>query len=228
MNPDNRNNIYIFSGLGADERVFRNMSFGNWHPIFIHWETPEPGESLEAYAAKLLPQIKNTDPVLLGLSFGGIIAQEVSALMPVRQLILLASISSGEELPWYYRLAGKLGLHRRIPAAWLKHYNPFSAWFFGADTREQRLLLRQILQDTDTGFLAWAISRILAWQAKAQPAGLVRIHGSKDRILPLRFVSCDIGIRGGGHFMTLDKAAELSCLLEQILGSLRTEHEPVS
>ncbi len=32
--------IYIFSGLGADERVFKQLNFSNLEPVFIDWIEP--------------------------------------------------------------------------------------------------------------------------------------------------------------------------------------------
>ena len=41
---------YVFSGLGADERVFKNLSFGEAEVEHIHWIPPLATETLAQYA----------------------------------------------------------------------------------------------------------------------------------------------------------------------------------
>jgi hypothetical protein len=61
------NHIYIFSGLGADERVFQKLDFTGLAITFIHWVIPHESEKIEDYATRLLSQIKTTKPTLIGL-----------------------------------------------------------------------------------------------------------------------------------------------------------------
>lgn len=39
--------IYIFSGLGADERVFKQLNFSSLEPVFIDWIEPLENRSAE-------------------------------------------------------------------------------------------------------------------------------------------------------------------------------------
>lgn len=73
--------LYIFSGLGADERVFQKLDFFGFTTIFIKWVVPQEKETIEDYATRILNQITTTKPILIGLSFGGIIAVEVAKLI---------------------------------------------------------------------------------------------------------------------------------------------------
>ena len=70
--------LYIFSGLGADERVFQRLDFPGFSTTFIKWIVPQDKETIENYATRLLDQITTTNPTLIGLSFGGLIAVEVA------------------------------------------------------------------------------------------------------------------------------------------------------
>ncbi|WP_221394889.1 hypothetical protein [Dyadobacter sp. NIV53] len=83
--------IYIFSGLGADERVFQRLDFSESSAIFIKWIIPLNNETIEHYATRLLDQIHTTQPVLIGLSFGGIMAVEVAKQIDTEKIILIAS-----------------------------------------------------------------------------------------------------------------------------------------
>jgi esterase/lipase len=79
--------IYILSGLGADERVFKKLDFTNYQVTFIQWEQTI-GLSLKEYATLQLKQIKEPNPILIGLSFGGIIAIEIAQQISVKKLYL--------------------------------------------------------------------------------------------------------------------------------------------
>jgi surfactin synthase thioesterase subunit len=81
--------IYLISGLGADRRVFKKLVFPtDFELIYLDWITPEPAESLEAYAARLALNIDTSAPFyLIGLSFGGMLATEIAKkLNPVHGL----------------------------------------------------------------------------------------------------------------------------------------------
>lgn len=209
--------LYIFSGLGADERVFQQLDFSGLSTHFIEWEVPDKDETIEEYAARLLNQVKSPSPILIGLSFGGMIAVEVAKQIDAGKVLLIASAKTKEEIPFYYRLAGKLGLHKLLPTRLLKKSNFVTNWFFGTTSAHEKELLKQVLIDTDPRFLKWAIDKIVRWANRVRPDKLIHIHGTKDRILPLRFVTCDLKIEHGGHLMTLNKADELTEIIKQQL-----------
>ncbi|RYD51785.1 MAG: alpha/beta hydrolase [Sphingobacteriales bacterium] len=208
--------IYVLSGLGADERVFQKLHFGV--PVtFVKWEVPEQAESIQAYAARIAANIPVTRPILVGLSFGGVVAIEIAKHIPVEKLMLIASVKTREELPFYYRLIGLLNLHRLVPATLLKPSNRITNWAFGAESIADKKLLKQILADTSPQFLKWAINQLLHWKNHIVPPNVLHIHGTSDRILPIASVDCDFVIEGGGHLMTLTKPEALSELLRQHL-----------
>lgn len=209
--------IYIISGLGADERVFQNLEFPEHEIIFIKWIVPLQEETMKDYATRLLEQIPTKKPAIIGLSFGGMIAIEIAKQIETEKIILIASAKSKYELPNYYRLAGNLGIHKLIPSRLLNNSNFISNWLFGAESNFDKEILKQILIETDPVFLKWAIDKIVHWSNKIAPINLFHIHGSHDRILPIRFVKPDLTIKNGGHLMTLNKSEELNKVLLQLL-----------
>lgn len=209
--------IYIISGLGADERVFQKLDFGPHRVHFVQWIDPLKRESVEHYAQRLLAQVKHEKPVLLGLSFGGMVAIEMSKLIAYEQIILLSSAKTCWEIPFYFRWIGFLGLHKLMPMKLLKWPNRFTDWLFGAKKPLEKELLRKILQESSPNYLRWSIDRVLNWQNKHIPERLTHIHGTKDYILPIRFVRCNVRVKGGRHFMLLSRAEEISGLIHQML-----------
>ena len=209
--------LYIFSGLGADERVFQRLDFSGYSVTFVKWIVPQHNETIENYAARLIAQITCAKPTLIGLSFGGLIAIEVAKQIDTEKVILIASARMKNEIPFYYRFAGQLRLHRLLPTRLLKSSNFITNWFFGTSSTFDEQLLRQIMADTDPTFLQWAIDKVVRWKNQTQLENIFHIHGTRDRILPLSFVKCDLTVKGGGHLMTLNKADELNQILRQQL-----------
>lgn len=209
--------LYIFSGLGADERVFQHLDFSDFSTTFIKWIVPHEDEAIENYATRLLDQISLTKPTLIGLSFGGIMAIEVAKQIDTKKVIVIASAKTKNEIPFYYRFAGKLGLHKLLPIRLLKSSNFITNWFFGTSSEFDKLLLKQILKDTDPTFLKWAIGKIVLWTNLTPPKNIFHIHGTRDRILPLIFVKCNLKIKRGGHLMTLNQTKELNQILKSQL-----------
>ena len=207
--------IYIISGLGVDERVFTNMSFEGFSPVFIKWITPLEKETIKSYAERLASQILTPNPVIIGLSFGGMVAIEISKQMQTDKIILIASTKTKSEIPFYYRLAGFLRIQKIVPINFFKKSN-FTNWFFGVENKVEKVLLKNILNEMDPVFLKWAIDKIVYWDNKSIPKNLIHIHGIKDRVLPFFNVKSDIKVNGG-HLITINRADELSKILKRIL-----------
>ena len=209
--------IYILSGLGADERVFQLLDLSAFDVVFIQWIKPEVKESIQDYAARLLRQIKTENPIIIGLSFGGMMAVELSKLITTQKIILLSSAKGKNEIPFYLKIMGSLGLDRIVPAWVLKQSNSIVNWFFGVSGDFEKDLLKQILKDMEPVFLKWAIHQVLNWQNEFVPQNMIHIHGTNDKLLPFRYVTADYVVRGGGHFMLLHQHQEVSKYLVAIL-----------
>lgn len=204
--------LYLIPGLGADERVFQFLDLDDLPHQIIRWEIPAPDESMDSYVNKLIKQIDPTQRIeLLGLSFGGIIAQEIALRVPCPRLILISGIYHPLELRFGIRLIRRLNLLKWISGDWLKRLGRRFAWYaFAPLNREERKLLDAILADTDPTFLKWAANQVLTWQGADVEGALVRVHGTKDRIFPVSRVPSAVLVQGGGHFMIVSHAHEIS------------------
>ncbi len=221
--------LYFISGLGADERVFQALKFEGYQPRHIHWIKPEPQEKIEHYAQRLTQQIAGEKPILVGLSFGGMMAIEISKLIATEKVILISSAESKYDIPPYYRFFKWLPLHRLVSLkiiTWVGFY--VACWWFGTSSKSERLLLKQILLDTDNDFFRWAIDQALTWENNTRPLDVYHIHGSADRVLPIRYTEPDVRVEQGGHLMVLNKAEQLLPILEQVISLERAGTSPGS
>jgi pimeloyl-ACP methyl ester carboxylesterase len=211
--------VYFISGLGADERVFEQLTLPeSLEVVHIHWPQIAKHETLETYCRKIAAMVDTTQEfAIVGLSFGGIVATELTKMLAPKTTIIISSVSTRRELPLSYKIVSALGIQKIVPRFLLNKVYPFTFWYFGVKDKTRKLLLRQIMAGTSTRFLKWAINEILIWKNDKRPQNLVHIHGTADRIFPLNNTRADIIIKGGGHLMVYDNAAEISNILKDKL-----------
>lgn len=209
--------VYFISGLGADKRAFSFLDLSFCEPIFIDWIPPQKNESLSHYAMRLKEQINDANPIVVGVSFGGMLATEMAKNDDTLKAIIISSNKIKSEFPKHL-LAGKfIPLYKWIPASLLKKATLFRRLFFGPKGEKQKQIFHQILNDTDTRFTKWAIHSIMHWDNNTIPKNLVHIHGTADKLLPYRLVKADFSIQKGTHLMIMNNADEISVLLKQLI-----------
>jgi len=211
-------NIYLISGLGADRAIFQNLTFSKTADIhYLDWIPPKKKESLRSYALRMAEAIDTSTPfVLIGLSFGGMLAAEISTVLKPQKTILVSSIPKRKELPWYFHLFGRMKMNRLIPVIRPRSVPRVISSFFGVETKGDALFFQELLRRTDPWFSKWAIEAIMKWDRTETPAGIVRIHGNRDKVLPKGVGQIDYLIRGGGHFMIYNRADEISKILAEL------------
>jgi len=218
-------NTYFISGLGADKRIFSKLKLNeNINMIHIDWISPNRNEPLASYAERLSNVIDVSQPfVLVGVSFGGMIAVEMAKLLNPATTIIISSTMLSTHLPALYRFAGKLGLLNFIPAKFLKSSNKLTQnYYFGTRSNSEKTLLSKIIKDTDPYFLKWAIGSILSWKNENRPERLYHIHGTNDKILYSKTAQPDFVIESGTHFMVYQNAEKISGIIDGIISDNRT------
>jgi pimeloyl-ACP methyl ester carboxylesterase len=207
--------VFLLSGLGADKRLFSYLDLSGYDVTDVQWPAPSVKGSMETYARKLVAQVDDDDPVLIGVSFGGMMAVEIGKIIRVNKIILISSSAVADELPALYRVAGKLKVHRLMTGWLLKNSHRFMNWVMGAADPARRKLLAAMLRDSDERFLYWAIDKVVTWKNEIVPPNVFRIHGSNDRVLPK--ANTDYLVEGGGHLIVANRAGEVTRYVREIL-----------
>ena len=97
--------LILLSGMAADARLFAPQRAAFPGLVVPNWIEPLPKEPLPAYAARLARLVDPGQPCLVGgASFGGLVALEMAPHLPARACVLIASVRSPGELPWWVRL----------------------------------------------------------------------------------------------------------------------------
>ena len=209
---------YFISGLGADKKAFQRIKLPQgYEPVYLDWIPPQKDESLTNYARRFSSLIKNDDAfILIGLSFGGMLACELARLRNPFKTIIISSVASSDELPWYFKKAGSMGLHRYVPIKLLKAGSMLKN-VMGAATKEDRAIIHNYAKFADPDMIRWSMHAILNWQQPERLPGVVHVHGSRDHMLPLKYTRPDHVIQNGGHLMVFNKADEVNEILKEVL-----------
>lgn len=210
---DEQKTIYLFSGLGADSSLFRNLELPGYHKVYINWVPSSPDETITEYAARIKDQITVENPYIIGVSFGGIVAVEVSKLVNTKKMVLISSARTKDELSKFQFFFMRLGLYRLVPRFLLKRMNFLTYSYFGARTKMDKDALKELLQGTDIYFFRWALKSISHWENKQPPEHTIQVHGTADRVIASRLVHPDYRIKGGGHLMVFNRADTISKII---------------
>ena len=210
--------IFGISGLGADKRVFQYLTLEH-ELIPVEWIEPKTKEPIIEYSKRLIEKygIGNEENFgILGVSFGGLIATEISKLTKPKFTVLISSVETRTELSGIIKLAGKSKLIELIPEKLLNPPKVIAHFMFGTKKRE---LLNSILADTDLNFTKWAIRELMNWGNQLRLNNLIKISGTKDKLLPPKGEN-NILIDKGEHFMIVDKAKEISNVINERINNV--------
>ena len=209
--------IYCISGFGADERVFSKLNFEGLEFHFLPWFNPLKNETIEGYAKRMSEGIKHDEPILLGLSFGGIMSIEIAKLISIRKIILISSIKTFREMPLWMRLTGRLKLDKAVPLRAFKLIEPIENYNLGIENKEELKLVQEYRTTISQQYTNWATHQIVNWKNEWISPNLVHIHGGRDHIFPIKNIKADYAIRDGGHFMIMNRSVQVNAVLEKIL-----------
>lgn len=208
--------LYLLPGLGLDERIFSKLELPGYDCHYLNWFDPlSPRESIESYAQRMAKKIDTSAPVILiGHSFGGVMAQEISRHIPVKQIILISSIKSKGENRVLLRLVGRLGLQRFFSKGLVVQTFFLWAGLNGYRNREQRELLLDMYRKNSNRYLRWSLKEISLWDPEPVDTPIIHLHGTRDVTFPIKNIQEPvIRVEDGWHFMVYQKPKEVTQLI---------------
>ena len=208
-------------GMSANPLIFEMIKFPKdiYEVHLMKWIEPILNESIESYAIRLSKDIIHHKPVLIGVSFGGLIVQEISKLLDVDKLIIISSVKSNTELPLYMKSAKFLKLYNYFPLKLFDEIFNISKFLKINKIYKKIDLVDKYLSVRDENYLKWAIREILNWKQKKPLEGVIHLHGDKDITFPISLIKNCITIEGGTHALILTKHRWLNKNLTQIIES---------
>ena len=215
-----KKHIYFVPGLGASSKIFEYLKFpeDKFELHFLEWLVPiSEHEKLEDYAKRMVTSISESNPILIGVSFGGIMVQEMAKHISVEKIILISSVKSRNELPKRLKLIQKSGIYKLFPAKAITSIENFSKYAFGDFAKKRIELYKQYLSVRDEHYLHWAIYNVLHWKQLEAPKNIIHIHGIEDHVFPIKHIQNCIQIDKGTHIMILTKAKTISKIIQNLV-----------
>jgi pimeloyl-ACP methyl ester carboxylesterase len=193
-------------GMAASPSIFENIHLpvDRFEMFYLEWLIPLPGESLKEYCTRLLVHIKHEQPVLIGVSFGAMIVQEMARLITVRRVIIISSVKSTQEFPRRMWLSRWSGLHKILPTSLVEHSQLLLKYNMGI-SRKKLELYHQYLSVKDQVYLDWALDQIINWDRLEPDPQVIHIHGDSDPVFPIRYIKDCIIVAGGTHIMIVNR-----------------------
>jgi|TARA_B110000977_G_scaffold62473_1_gene84983 hypothetical protein len=205
-------------GMAASPKIFEFISLPK--PIKIHllsWIPPLKDEPLTDYAIRMCERVTQTNPILLGVSFGGVLVQEMSKYLPGCQVVIVSSIKSKDELPLSMKMAKKTNAHKLLPMQWINNLDNLSLFVFGEGIQKRLALYQKYLSERNPDYLSWAIDSLVNWDKTEISNNIIHIHGEKDTVFPIKNLSHPFIKIKGGHAAIITQAHWFNKELSKIL-----------
>lgn len=190
-------------GMAASPKIFELIKFpSNYKIIYLTWIKPNLNETLKSYAKRMSILINDVNPVLIGVSFGGILVQEISKHIKVKKLIIISSVKSKVELSLSMKFAKKTGIHHLLPLNWIDDLEKLLLFVFGPSIKARVDTYKKYLSERDPDYLKWSINQIVNWKQIKYDKNIFHIHGEKDKVFPLNYLERNknfITIKNGTH-----------------------------
>lgn len=199
--------VYFMPGMAANPSIFENISLPS-EQFEIHWLTwmiPFPKETLQEYAKRMSKKVVHTNAVLLGVSFGGILVQEMSTFLNLKKLIIVSSVKTRYELPRRMKVARFTGIYKLAPTRLAQNIDALAKYTFGKTVKRRIQLYKKYLSVNDKSYLDWAIKQVVCWDRVVPDREVIHIHGEKDLVFPLRNIGNCITVKNGTHIMIINK-----------------------
>lgn len=215
-----KTNLYFVPGMAANSKIFENLSLDTelFNCYFLEWKIPtSEEESLSDYARRMCEEIIHENPVLIGVSFGGVIVQEMSKLIKTQKIIIISSIKMNCELPKRLKIVQQTKIYNLFPSKFLENFENYVQFFIGDRQSKKLEAYQKYLSFRNQAYLHWAIHSLLHWEQETPINNLVHIHGTKDEIFPIIHIQGCISVESGTHAMVLTKAKKISLLIAKSL-----------
>lgn len=215
-----KTHIYFVPGLAASPKIFEFLQFSKekFELHFLAWLIPlSDQESIQNYAKRMADLVTEENPVLIGVSFGGIMVQEMNNYLNTKKIIIISSIKSESELPKRLKAIQKTKIYKLFPSKVITNIEAFSVYAFGKKAQNKVKLYKEYLAVRDQKYLSWAIYNVLHWQQTNPVENILHIHGIDDIIFPIKHIKNCVPIKKGTHAMILNKAKSISQIITDSL-----------
>jgi pimeloyl-ACP methyl ester carboxylesterase len=211
--------VYFMPGLAASSSIFERIALpvDVFEMFLLEWELPLNNETLSEYAERISKKVTHKNPVLIGVSFGGILVQEMAKFLEVRKVIIISSVKSILEFPTTFKVAKTTKAYKLTPTSLVLNIENLAKFSFGDKVKKRLELYKKFLSIRDKKYLDWAIEKIILWDRTEIDKNVIHIHGDADEVFPIKNIEKCIVVKGGTHIMILSKFKWFNANLPKII-----------
>lgn len=207
-------------GLAAGPEIFENLTLDkNLYELhYLEWITPLAlEESITNYAMRMSDNIKHENVVLVGVSFGGIMVQEISKFVDTKKIFVVSSVKTNHEFPKRFKMASMSKIYKLFPTKIVSNFEDYAKFFLGKSLKKRAKIYKKYLSVRNEKYLKWSIHNVLHWKQEKPLENTLHIHGTKDHVFPIKNIVGAIEIQGGTHVMIITKAKQISKIIHESL-----------
>ncbi|HKJ06019.1 MAG TPA: hypothetical protein VJ970_00990 [Flavobacteriaceae bacterium] len=217
--------IYCVPGLGASSKIFEYLNFpSNTYQLhYIDWLIPlNKKESLTNYAKRMAALVKHKNAVLIGVSFGGVLVQEMQQFLQPKKIIIISSVKTEKELPPRLTFLRNSKIYKILPLKLAVNYNKIPVIQFSNYIKKRIKLYNKYFSVKNVKYLKWAIYHTLHWKKTVNTTNITHIHGDQDEIFPIEFIGDCITIKNATHIMIITHAKKITSIIQNVLNKQLT------
>ena len=199
--------VYFMPGLAASATIFERIELpkDTFEIYLLEWFVPEKQETLQSYASKMAEKVVHKEAVLIGVSFGGILVQEMAQFLTLKKLIIVSSVKSNTELPRRMKLAKTTKAYKLLPTSLLGNLELLIKYAFGDVIKQRLKLYERYLHMRNKEYLDWAIEQVICWNRLEVDPNVIHIHGDADEVFPSKNIKNFVNVKRGTHLMILNR-----------------------
>lgn len=199
--------VYFMPGMAANATIFEHISLPKtiFKMHLLNWFVPERDMSLESYALEMCKRVAHNNVVLVGVSFGGIVVQEMAKFMQVRKVIIISSVKKNSELPKRMIFAKYTNIHKLLPTGLINNIELLGKYAFGETVVKRLKLYENYISIRDKYYIDWSIDQLVNWKQTECSKSIVHIQGELDPVFPIKNITDCIPVKKGTHTMIIHR-----------------------
>jgi pimeloyl-ACP methyl ester carboxylesterase len=199
--------VYFMPGLAASPSIFERIELpkDTFEMHLLEWFLPNKNETLQSYAKRMAENVKHDNAVLVGVSFGGVLVQEMAQFLNLKKLIIVSSVKCNSELPRRLKFAKTTKAYKLLPTGLMQDVELLTKFAFGDVLKKKLKLYEQYLHRREKDYLDWAIEQMVCWERVEVDAKVIHIQGDADEVFPVKNIKKFINVKGGTHLMILNR-----------------------
>lgn len=197
--------------MATDKKIFERIRLPStkYECKVIEWLPPEEKEPLDNYVKRMAKSITHENPILVGVSFGGVIVQEMAEIISVNKTIIVSSVKSRQEFPNYMKFGSITKLYKLLTASNILSTSDLGKLGWNEKARTRLRKMQVYLNVRDAEYLSWAIQNMVEWEREEENPEVYHIHGTADEVFPIKNIHKCRKIEKGTHAMILDKTPSI-------------------